>query len=163
MIFAVALRDLAVDWGSYYANHAVLRTMISFAHVGGLVISGGAAIVADRGVLAAVRRGDVERQSLLNSVRNTHAIVLLGLAAVMVSGLLLFAADVDAYIASRLFWTKMAFVALLIVNGLVLTRAERRATAGDDVSWGTLRWTAIASLTLWTLTTLLGTGLLNIG
>jgi hypothetical protein len=162
-MFVVALRDLAVDWASYYANHAVLRTIISFAHVGGLVIGGGAAIVADRGVLAAVRRGDVERRSLLNLVRNTHAIVLIGLAAVMVSGLLLFAADVDTYIASRLFWTKMAFVALLMVNGLVLTRAERRATAGDDVSWGTLRWTAIASLALWGLTTLTGTGLLNMG
>ena len=81
----------------------------------------------------------------------------------MISGLLLLAADIDTYIASRLFWTKMALVALLMVNGLVLTRAERRATAGDDVSWGTLRWTAIASLALWTLTTLTGTGLLNMG
>jgi hypothetical protein len=56
----------------------------------------------------------------------------------------------------------MALVALLLANGLVLTRAERRA-ANNDASWGTLRWTAIASLTLWMLTTLTGTGLLNIG
>jgi len=162
-MFALVLADVIADWGSYYSNHAVLRTIIAFAHIAGLVLGGGAAIVADRGVLAAIRRGEVERTTLLTSVRNTHAVVLAGLVVVMVSGVFLFAADVDAYIASRLFWTKMALVALLMVNGLVLTRAERRATAGDDVSWGTLQWTAIASLALWLLTTLTGTGLLNLG
>jgi hypothetical protein len=161
-MFAIA-RDLAVDWGSYYSNHAVLRTLVEFAHIGGLVIAGGAALVADRGILAAVRRGEAERSSLLTAVRNTHAVVLVGLVAVMASGVLLFAADVDTYLVSRLFWTKMALIVLLIFNGLVLSRAERRAATGDHVSWGTLRWTAIASLTLWTLTTLTGTGLLNIG
>jgi len=64
---------------------------------------------------------------------------------------------VDTYLNSWLFWTKMALVVLLLINGAVLWRAERRA------SWGTLRWTALASLTLWFLTTLIGTGLLNIG
>ncbi len=163
-MLALALRDVATDWGSYYANHAVLRTFIAFAHVGGLVVGGGAAMVADRGILAAIKRGDVvERQSLLISVRNTHAVVLFGLVAVMASGVLLFAADVDTYIASRLFWTKMALVALLMINGVVLTRAEQRAAGGDGGSWGTLRWTAIASLALWFLTTLTGTGLLNMG
>lgn len=163
MMFAAGLRDLAVDWGSYYSNHAFVRTIAEFAHIGGLVVAGGAAMVADRGILAAIRRGEVERTSLLNSVRNTHAVVLSGLVAVIVSGVLLFAADVDTYIASRLFWTKMALVALLMINGLVLAAAERRAASGHDLSWGTLRWTAIASLALWFLTTLTGTGLLNIG
>ena len=141
----------------------MLRTVIEFAHIAGLVVGGGAAIVADRGVLAAIKRGDVERHSLLNSVRNTHAVVLAGLVAVMASGVLLLAADLDTYLTSRLFWTKMALIALLMINGLVLTRAERRASAGDTVSWGTLRWTAISSLALWLLATLTGTGLLNIG
>jgi len=141
----------------------VLRTAIEFAHIAGLVVGGGAAIVADRGVLAALKRGDVERHSLPNSVRNTHAVVLAGLVAVMASGVLLLGADIDTYLVSRLFWTKMALIVLLMINGLVLTRAERRASAGDEVSWGTLRWTAISSLALWFLTTLTGTGLLNMG
>src|SRR5512143_3266939 len=97
-------RDLAIDWGSYYSNHAVLRTLVTFAHIGGLVAAGGAALVADRGILAAIRRGEAGRASLLKSVRNTHAVVLSGLVAVMASGVLLFAADVDTYLASRLFW-----------------------------------------------------------
>jgi len=163
MMFALALRDLATDWGSYYSNHAILRTLIAFAHIGGIVAGGGAAIVADRGILAAIGRSAPERGSLLTSVRNTHSVVLIGLVAVMLSGVLLFAADVDTFLVSKLFWTKMALVVLLMINGLVLTAAERRAATGDHVSWGTLRWTAIASLTLWCLTTLTGTGLLNIG
>jgi uncharacterized membrane protein len=162
-MFALALRDLATDWGSYYSNHAVLRTFVAFLHVGGLVAAGGAAMVADRGILAAMKHHVHERSALLQSVRNTHAAVLVGLVAVMVSGVLLFAADVDTYLVSRLFWTKMALVVLLMINGLALTAAERRAATGHHVSWGTLRWTAIASLMLWTLTTLTGTGLLNIG
>jgi uncharacterized membrane protein len=158
-----ALRDLAATWGSYYSNHAVLRTLVAFAHIGGLVVGGGAAVVADRNVLAAARRGEAERESLLRSVRKTHAAVLGGLVAVMISGVLLFAADLDTYMASRLFWTKMGLVVLLMTNGLALTAAERRAATGHHPSWGTLRWTAIASLALWFLTTLTGTGLLNIG
>jgi hypothetical protein len=158
-----ALRDLAANWGSYYSNHAALRTIVAFVHIGGLVVGGGAAVVADRGVLAASRRGEAERESLLTSVRNTHAVVLVGLVAVMTSGGLLFAADLDTYMPSRLFWVKMALVLLLIINGLALTTAERRVAAGDVVSWRTLKWTAITSLALWFLTTLTGTGLLNIG
>ncbi len=152
-----ALRAAAVDWGSFYSNHAVVRTCVTFAHVGGLVAGGGAAIAVDRGILTACRRDDAERGFVLRSVRGTHAIVLVGLLVVLVSGVLLFASDLDTYLGSWLFWTKMALVVLLTINGAVLTRAERRA------SWETLRWTALASLTLWFLTTFIGTGLLNIG
>jgi len=136
---------------------------VEFAHIAGLVIAGGAAIVADRAVLAAIRRGDGERHTLLNAVRNTHGVVLGGLVVVMASGALLLLADLDTYLTSLLFWTKMALIALLIVNGLVLTAAERRARENHEPSWGTLRWTAIASIALWLLTTLTGTGLLNMG
>jgi hypothetical protein len=158
------MRELATTWGSYYSNHALLRTLIAFAHVGGLVVAGGAAMVADRAILAAVKRRDhVERAALLESVRNTHGVVLTGLVAVMASGVLLFFADLDTYLPSRLFWTKMALIVLLVVNGLVLTGAERRASNARDVSWGTLKWTAALSLALWFATTLTGTGLLNMG
>ena len=157
------LNDLATNWGSYYANHALVRTAVEFAHIAGLVVAGGAAFVADRAILASIRRGDVERHTLLDSVRHTHGVVLVGLVAVIASGLLLLLADLDTYVASRLFWTKMALVVLLMVNGLVLTAAERRARDDHDISWGTLRWTAIFSLALWFLTTLTGTGLLNMG
>jgi predicted tellurium resistance membrane protein TerC len=96
-------------------------------------------------------------------VQKTHNIVLAGLAVVIASGVLLFAADLDAYLVSKLFWIKMALVVALMINGAILTRAERRLSSNLGNSWGTLQWTAIASLSLWFLTTFIGTALPNIG
>jgi hypothetical protein len=161
-MMTTALRDLATTWGSFYANHAAMRTLIAFAHVGGLVAAGGASIMADREILSTSRRREKTGSALL-TVRKTHGVALAGLAIVIVSGVLLFAADVDAYLVSRLFWIKMALVVALMINGAVLTRAERRIASNIGDSWGTLQWTAIASLSLWFLTTFIGTALPNIG
>ena len=158
-----ALRDLAVTWGSFYSNHAALRTIIAFAHVGGLVAAGGASFVADREILSAFRRRAQDGSTGLRTVHTAHGVILAGLAVVIVSGVLLFAADLDAYLTSRLFWIKMALVVALMINGAILTRAEHRASNNLDDSWETLKWTAIASLCLWFLTTFIGTALPNIG
>lgn len=158
-----ALRDLAVTWGSIYSNHAALRTIIAFAHVGGLVAAGGASFVADRQILSAFKHRVTDGSSGLRTVHKAHSVILAGLTIVIVSGVLLFAADLDAYLASRLFWIKMALVVALTVNGAILTRAEYRASNNIDDSWETLKWTAIASLCLWFLTTFIGTALPNIG
>jgi uncharacterized membrane protein YcfT len=159
-----ALRDLATTWGSFYANHAAMRTTIAFAHVGGLVAAGGASMMADREILSAYRRREqVGSAAVLRTVRRAHGVVLAGLAIVIASGVLLFAADLDTYLVSRLFWIKMALVVALMINGAILTRAERLASNYIGDSWGTLQWTAIASLSLWLLTTFIGTALPNIG
>jgi hypothetical protein len=152
---------LLVDWGSFYSNHALVRTLITFAHIGGLVAAGGAALTIDRGLLSFARRGTDGGHAQLAAVRTSHGFVLWGLVFVTVSGLLLFAADVDTFWGSRIFWIKIALIALLVINGAALIWSERRATAGDTSSWSTLRWTAAASITLWTLTTLAGVALLN--
>jgi hypothetical protein len=155
------MRDLLVDWASFYSNHAVVRTLITFAHIGGLVAAGGAAVTIDRGLLFSAGRGSERGQAHLAATRSTHGFVLWGLALVTVSGLLLFAADLDTYWASRVFWTKMALIAILIANGTALMWSERRASAGDATAWRPLRWTAALSITLWMLTTLAGVALLN--
>jgi hypothetical protein len=163
MMMIAALRDLATTWGSSYANHAALRTIIAFGHVGGLVAAGGASMVADREILSASRRRGQGGSAALRTINKTHRAVLAGLAVVIASGALLFAADLDAYLVSRLFWIKMALVVALMINGAILMRAERRVSNNLCDSWGTLQWTAIASLSLWFLTTLIGTALPNIG
>jgi uncharacterized membrane protein len=89
--------------------------------------------------------------------------VLTGLAVAVLSGLLLFAADWDTYLYSKVFWIKMILVALLIANGVMLTRAERAATANRPQAWSRLRRGAISSLILWSLTTLAGAALPNVG
>jgi len=155
------MHDLLVDWASYYSNHAVIRTLITFAHIGGVVVAGGAAMTVDRGLISFAQRGSDRGHAQLAAARTSHGFVLWGLVFVTVSGLLLFAADVDTFWGSRIFWTKIALIALLVVNGAALMWSERRATAGAPSAWTTLRWTAAASIALWMLTTLAGVALLN--
>ena len=151
------------NWTSFYSNHAVIRTMVGFFHIGGLVIGGGCAISADRMTLRAARRGPAERAVQLGTLRSTHRIVLISLAAVMVSGLFLFAADSDNFLHSTLFWIKMGLVAALMANGLLLTRAERQAETDAVRGWRWLTITSTISVALWMLTTLAGAALPNSG
>lgn len=149
-------------WSGVYSESAVLRTLVAFLHIGGLVGGGGAAIVADRATLLATRRGAVVGREQLARIHGTHRIVVAGLAAVIVSGILLFAADADTYLVSRLFWLKMGMVAALMLNGALLVRVGAVQGDVDARTARTLRWTTLVSVTLWFLTTLAGAGLPNI-
>ena len=143
-------------WTSFYSNHALVRTLLGFLHIGGLVVGGGCAISADRLVLLARRRGPAEKASQLETVRGSHRIVLVSLVVVTLSGLLLFAANTDALLVSVLFWVKMGLIVILMANGALLVRAERRA------EWKMLTITSTISVALWMLTTLAGAALPNV-
>ena len=152
----MAVPQFVETWSALYSSSATLRSAINFAHLGGLVGGGGCAIAADRAMLKAFHRGAEERRRELAAVAGTHAVVLVGLALVLVSGFLLMFADLESYLEAPAFWIKMALVMLLLGNGLMIRRAERSATIGDDSAWPTLRRTAVLSLTLWLTTTLAG-------
>jgi hypothetical protein len=158
----VLLTHAIARWAEIYNGSAPLRTFVAFVHVAGLVGGGGAAVVADRATLIATRRGSAVRQEQLEAILQTHRIVVLGLAAVIVSGVPLFAADLETYAASRVFWIKMAMVAALMINGAALTQLGRRTQLADERLRRSLRWAAVISVTLWFLTTLAGTALPNI-
>jgi len=157
------LTDLMTSWGSIYANHAVVRTLVAFIHVCALIAGGGAAVATDRSVLGAAAADEPARRALLRTLEGTHRLVIASLALIAASGLLPFASDVETFLYSRFFWIKMALVVLLMVNGAWLWHAERRASAGELAAWRTLRITSVASMTLWFLTTLGGVALPNIG
>jgi hypothetical protein len=157
------LTSIVESWNALYANHATLRTAIEFTHIAGLAAGGGCAVVADLTAIAAPRGGPASAAARLQLLEQTHRIVLLGLVALTVSGVLLFAADVDTYLYSRIFWLKMGFMALLVTNGARLLVVERRAASGDARAWASLRKTATVSLVLWSATTLAGAALTNIG
>ncbi|HEY7790215.1 MAG TPA: hypothetical protein VIC33_06880 [Vicinamibacterales bacterium] len=156
------LSQLIAAWAALFGSHAVLRTAVDFAHIGGLVTGGGCAIAADRATLMAARQAPEVRSAQLSSLRQTHRIVLIALAFVAASGVLLFASDVDTFLPSRMFWLKLGLVALLLANGAWLLRLETRAQKGGDGAWTALRCATIASLSLWLLTTLAGVALTNI-
>lgn len=161
-----ALSHIVGSWSAVYSGSPVLRTLVAFVHIAGLVGGGGAAVAADRATLKATRRGRLVSREQLDAIRNTHRIVIAGLTAVIISGVLFFAADVPTYAPSKLFWIKMAMVAALMINGALLVRASRAASGQDKGSAERtrrrLRWTAGMSLALWFLTTLAGAGLPNI-
>jgi uncharacterized membrane-anchored protein len=149
-------------WTSFYSNHALLRTTVGFAHVGGLMLGGGCAITADLATIEAVREGPIGRSSQLHVLKRTHTIVVIGLAALVVSGLLLFAADADAFLHSWIFWVKMGLMGTLLINGVAMLIGERRVVRGDTRAWARLHTVAVSSLLLWFLTTLAGAALPNI-
>jgi hypothetical protein len=155
---------LAHAWGEYYGDHPLLETGVTFAHLGGLVLSGGIAVASDRLVLRGGGPGANERPIALAVLGTSHRAVIAGLAVVALSGILLFLADFDTFLTSWLYWAKMGCVALLLGNGLLLQRAERtlRVDAASPDGWARLRRGAVVSLTLWLLITLLGTALVNL-
>ncbi len=157
------MTDLLQTWSSFYANHAAIRTLVAFVHVGALIAGGGLAVATDRALLTAVRTDESSRRSLLETLQGAHTLVVGSLVLITISGLLLFASDFDTFLYSRFFWIKMGLVALLVINGVVLWGAERRALLGDDRAWRRLRASATASIVLWFLTTLGGVALPNIG
>jgi hypothetical protein len=157
------LRPFLDSWASIYANHAALRTGILFMHVGGLLAGGGSAITIDLATLQAHRDGPVARAAHLQVLQRTHVLVVVGLGAIVASGLLQVGADVGTFVASRIFWLKMALVVLLLVNGVLILAAERQVERGAPRAWARLHTTAVASLVLWFVITLAGVALTNIG
>jgi hypothetical protein len=157
------MQSLLDSWSSLYANHSALRTAIEFLHIGGLVLAGGCAIAADRITLVAAGQPLAKRVARLEPLQGTHQVVIVGLVIVIVSGILMFAADVGTFLYSKVFWLKMLLFLMLLVNGSLLLRAERQVDRGTRDGWTPLTYASAASLVLWSLTTLAGAALPNIG
>lgn len=149
---------MLATWNAVYSNSAIWRTMILFAHVGGLLLGAGCAVAADRLTLLA-QAGDTHQ---LKALAGVHRVVLAGLVSLCVSGALMVASDLDHYLVSTWFWSKMALVALLLINGVRLSRAEQSARAAEPQAWARLRSASVASLVLWFLITFLGAVLPNV-
>jgi uncharacterized membrane protein len=84
--------------------------------------------------------------------------VLFGLTLSFLSGVAMFLSDVETFVGSIFLWIKLSLVALLLVNGFMMMRAERALAADvqSDELWNRMRTIALMSATLWLLTTLAG-------
>ncbi|HEU0301084.1 MAG TPA: hypothetical protein VFR37_16590 [Longimicrobium sp.] len=172
-----AAAELAQPWADLYGGSTGVASAVAFLHFGGLMAAGGTALAADRGVLRHGVRPWPERLAFARELRATHAVVLAGLAAVVASGLLLLAADVETLLPSPVFWAKMAAFALLLLNGLLLRRAGEAVAAAPDAApgpadppldepppahpgerpWRALRGASLRSAALWFAVLFLGT------
>jgi hypothetical protein len=144
-------------WAVIYSNHAALRIGVTFCHFAGLMAGGGLAVAADRATLRLAGASETARATHLQELRAVHRVVITGLVLAMASGVLMVGADLDAITVSGVFWTKMALVGFLVVNGVAMQRAERAALVAPGAAWPRLHRAAIVSLVLWFLIVLAGT------
>lgn len=144
-------------WTRLYGDTKAISTGIMYVHLAGLLLGGGAAVTADRETLKAAGEPEPARSDHLEFLGSVHSIAVAGLAMIALSGAAMFLADLETFWSSRVFWTKMGLVALLLVNGLVMQRAEGLAATAPARAWTLLRRTSIASLALWFLALLAGT------
>jgi len=152
-------------WNDYYSHSKGAETVVQFLHIGSLLLAGGLAITTDRGTLRAVRGVLTDRSQHLRELAAVHRWVITGLVVVVISGLAMLTADIETFFGSWIFWTKMALVALLLVNGLMMMRAETvlaKDAAPASPAWASLRRGAVASLALWFIITALGVALVNL-
>jgi hypothetical protein len=137
------------SWAAFYDGHHAVSVTVRYLHLVGLVSGGGTALSADRQILRASRSGPDERSAVLRALHASHRVVLPALAVVITTGFLMTMADTDTFFASRLYWSKLGLVTLLLANGLGLLAAERAVASGRTQSWLGLGVFSAASLVLW--------------
>ena len=153
-----AMVNLAAPWAKMFSHSKVISAGTLFVHLAPLVIGAGVAFAADVATLRAVHAGAAERARQVAALATTHRLVLFGLTLSFISGILLFLSDVETFLGSVFFWIKLACVALLLVNGLMLKRVEGALarTPDNEAQWGRLRVVSMLSVFLWLATVLAG-------
>jgi len=156
--------DLTEPWASLYNDSPALQTAITFLHLAGIFLGGGFAIATDRETFVALRAARLSGQIRhLAHLHTIHRPVLVGLVMALASGFLLWAADVQTFARSPVFWVKMLLLGLLLANGYVLARTETSLREGEPnspVLWARLRYISAASIALWLGLILAGTVLM---
>jgi uncharacterized membrane protein len=151
------VKSLVEPWSSLYESSKALISLARFMHLGGLLLGGGAAVTFDRASIHAAREGPAFRSHHLAMLRRVHRVVIGGFVLIALSGLMMLAADLEAFAASRLFWIKMLLVVLLAANGFAITRIERTLRPETPSGWTALGVTSRISLVLWFAIVLAGT------
>ena len=158
----------AEPWRRLYSQSPLLSTLVLFGHLGGLLAAGGLTVAAERATLRLDPSRDEDRRRHLDDLAQLRAPVWIAFCIALMTGALIFFADVEAFAASRIFWTKMLLVALLLANTVVTTRLDaalrRDSDAGASTEAGARRWRrrragAVASGALWFGLVLVGAAL----
>jgi uncharacterized membrane protein len=157
-----ALIHLSAPWASFMKHSKLAKTIVTFLHIAPIVVGGGIAIGLDRLTLRLSRGEGADRTRHLGELARTHSVVIAALAVSIISGLLLTAAEVDNFPTSWIFWVKMGFILILLLNGARMKSVEERMAASGSITtadWARLHTAALASVTLWLTVTFLGVAL----
>jgi len=141
-------------WAGFYGDHQAVSVTVRYLHLAALLVGGGTALATDRQLLATRRLPEPQRAQALATLDASHRVVVPALAVVVLTGLLMTASDTGTFFASKLYWSKLTLVGLLLANGAGLLAAERRAQGGRGWTW--LHVTSAASFALWLLILYLG-------
>ena len=144
--------ELLKPWAKFYSKSNATQAVVVFTHVAGMLGGGGLAIAADRAMWKARKATGEVRARLLAEVEATHRPVLIGLAMIVVSGVLLTASDLQTFATSPIWWGKMVAVVVLLANGAWLQSVERgmrAAPATIDARWPKLGLSSRLSYLLW--------------
>jgi hypothetical protein len=147
------LVGLTAPWRSLFSHSAPVEMSVVGMHVLSMLVAGGLAIAHDRGTLRAGRWTSAIREHHFAELHAVHRTIVVALAICMLSGVALFAADVKTYVVSVPFWIKMALIAMLLGNALIMTATEGalRVDSGGAaaVAWTRIRASSIVSAVLW--------------
>src|SRR3954471_16380300 len=157
---------LAEPWQKLYAHSTAVATLVLFGHVAGLLVAGALTFSTEAGALRLDPADDGERRRYLRDVPPPRGAIAIALGIAMLSGLLLFLADLEAFAVSRVFWVKMLLVVLLLVNAVVASRLDApllrdEAAVGErrEDLWRRRRAGARAAAVLWFALVLSGSAL----
>lgn len=153
------LATAVAPWADFYNASPVAQTVVTFGHFGGMMTAGGLALATDRATLRSIKGEAWEHRRHLRELAAIHPLILGALAITSLSGLLMFAADVEALAVSPMFWIKMSLVLLLLANGWIMLQAEHqleRVHPSDARGWRRLRRASLVSLGLWFAVVLAG-------
>lgn len=156
------LIDLTAPWGDFMKHSKLAKTIVIFLHLAPIVVGGGIAIGLDRLTLRLSRGEDADRGRHLGELARTHTIVIASLAVSIITGLLLVAAEIDNFPTSWIFWVKMGFILILLLNGARMKSVEQKMGAASSITtedWARLHTAALASVTLWLTVTFFGVAL----
>ena len=154
-----SLASLFAPWAGYYADHTWLSTAITYSHIAALLWGGGRAVTADLMTLRSRGLNEFRAEGHLKFLKASHRDVLMGLTVAAISGVLMFTSDFKHFVNAPIYWAKMSSVAILLGNGVFLTRAERGLDVGGgtaEAAFAPARRHAAVSLFFWFGTTLLG-------
>jgi hypothetical protein len=147
------LLTLTAPWRSLFSQSPPVEMSVVGVHVLSMLTAGGLAIAYDRGTLRAGRWAPALRQHHFAELHAVHRTIVVALAICMLSGVALFAADVKTYAVSVPFWIKMALIALLLANALVMRSTEGAlrvdSGAAGAAAWSRIRATSLVSGVLW--------------
>lgn len=149
MALPTFLASTIESWAAFYDRHQMASVTVRYLHLAGLLMGAGTALATDRHVLRAARSGPSERAAGLAALDASHRVVVPALAVVALTGLLMTASDIPTFLGSRLYWSKMGLVTLLLLNGIGLLAAERAVSRGRARGWLWLGLVSGMSLCLW--------------